>query len=267
MNYDVVSCGAKNAIGGFFRNPEQFEQGLKTFYREGRKNPSVAMILMHDEAIQNAKKCTDIQKKLSREYDEYVPMEKLKPEDLIPKGPLPFWGIGTKMLAEAAAYGLNKMSSSYGEYFHKTNIYVKMLINHERMSGAVDILDNPGLPKSAEKEAFEKEFNTLYPRTGAIRKKLIKYNIRKGGKTTLRMPKEKRHYVTMSDEELFSTDPNTGRLKLDIIEGKEPKKPSFITTKNLFKSKKRLNQERETAIEQRKEEYETDKLIRAISPL
>ena len=82
------------------------------------------------------------------------------------------------------------------------------------------------------------------------------------------MPQEKRHYITMSDEELFSTDPNTGRLKLDIIEGKEPKKPSFMTTvKNLFKSKKRLNQEREAALKKRKEEYETDKLVRALSPL
>lgn len=267
MNYDVVSNGAKEMISGYLKNPEQFEQGFKAFYKEGTKNPSVARIIMHDEAIQNARECADIQKKLSREYDEFTPPEQVKPDDLKPDGP--FGGIFTEIVAEAAAYSLNKVGNYVSEYTHKTNKYVKMLINHDRMTTPIEILDRPSLPEAIQKdkEAFDKEFDTLYPKTGQIRKNLIKYNIRKD-KVTPRMPKEKRHYITMSDEELFSTDPNTGRLKLDIIEGKEPEKPSFMTTvKNLFKSKKRLNQEREAALEKRKEEYETDKLIRALSPL
>lgn len=262
MDYNIVSKGAKDAISAYFRSPEQYEQGLKTFYAEGVKNPSVARILFHDEGIKNAKECIAEQKKLSKEYDEFKPSTtKVKPSDFKPIG------IMQEMIAESASDFVNTITEGLEHLKHSYSTINKLIINKIRLTAPLKILDKYNAPENLqkEKEAFDTAFDTMYPKTGEIRKKLIYYNIRKD-RVTPRIAENKRHYITEPKEGWFEKYPKTASARLDILEGKKPEEPNTWTKiKNFFKSDKKLAKENEAKLEQRKKDYETDKLVRAFS--
>ena len=262
MDYNVVTQGAKGIISNFFRNPEGYELGLKTFYTEGAKNPSVARILFHNEAIKNARECYATQKRLSQEFDSFKPSgDRIKASDFKPKGFL------AEMLATSAADLLNTIKEGYEILMHKNTKLFEMEVNRIRLVTSPNLLDCVA-PENVqkEKEVFEAAFDTMYPKTGAIRKKLIKYNIRKD-RVTPRFSKEKRHLLTEPKEGWFNKYPQTAGTRIEIMEGKKPEKPSLLTIiKNLFKSAETLAKEKEAKIEQQKKDYEKNKIAESFKP-
>ena len=151
---------------------------------------------------------------------------------------------------------------------HKQKKLTEMVINRERFEGSIKILDELVTPESVknEKMAFDKAFDTMYPKTGEIRKKLIKYNLR-NDRVTPRLEKSKLHLIFEPKEGWFDKYPKTAGKRLAIVEGKKPQKPSLLTRfKNVFKSAKKLQEEKELKITAQKIDYDIMKIANAVKP-
>lgn len=260
MKYDVVVNSAKSSIGNFLKNNKIYETSLRNFYSEGSKNPTMARILFQNEVIENAKVCKKTQCDLSHEYDNFTPSIKpIKASDLQPQGIL------QEMLTEAIIGPFNSRLKDFEELMHKSNKLLEMLLNKQRLVGSIEVLDELKTPESlkAEKMIFDKAFDSLYPKTGEVRKKLIKYNIRTD-RVTPRLSKNDRHLIFEPKEGWLDKYPKTAGLRLAIIEGKKQQKPSILTRiKNIFKSAKTLKEEKNATLML---DYSDIKIAKALKP-
>ena len=260
MKCDLVVNSAKSAIGNFLKNDKIYEESLKTFYSEGSKNPTMARILFQNEVIENAKVCKRTQSELFREYDNFTPSIKpVKVSDLQPQGIL------QEMLAESIIRPLNSLTKDFEELTHKQIKLLEMHLNKQRLVGSTKMLDELRTPESlkAEKMIFDKAFDSLYPKTGEVRKKLITYNIRTN-RVTPRLSKNDRHLIFEPREGWLYKYPKTAGLRFTIIEGKKPQKLGILTRiKNIFKSAKTLEEEKNATLML---DYSDIKIAKAIKP-
>lgn len=159
MNRKVVETAVKNAYNTYFKNQEEYSNHMATFYREGKKNPTLAKIIFYDTVRDAAIK----------ENEDILGYERAVGE----LKETPTMGIIEPMIKDAEV----KMHGSLsGPMKIKAAIKAYDAVSTEmsdRLSEEVQPL----------REEFEKEFKSLYPTSGEARQRaIIEYKVSETGK-------------------------------------------------------------------------------------
>lgn len=215
FNVDVVRQAAQNAYATYgYPDPTQHNEYMRVFYTEGKKNPCVSMMILHDAITEG----------YSREFEASKEAEK----------PLRA-AIRAVEQADVAipSQNIEKGNKIAGAYAGMCRV---SLFRVEKLSAALntnmeDRLQEPA--KSAQAE-FEKEFKTLYPRTYLVRQRLIdeKWVTKKSRTAPKRSEYEKERLLRPAEpvaQDRFGM--------VEVLEGLKPKvkpKPKQTLLKTIF---------------------------------
>ena len=145
MDYDVVKTSVQNAYNNFGRSDVKFYSAMSTFYKEGKKNPSVAKIIMQDNIRKNQE-------------------------------------VASQMLKDAAAFPLldvtvlaypEMLRHSHQLYDLSLNAAMKSINAEQIYKNTEYVSEEVGLKEASD---FQKTWNELYPKTGKKRERIIKAN-------------------------------------------------------------------------------------------
>ena len=142
MDYDVLKTGIASAYKNYKVNKDKYNESMSDFYREGKKNPSVAKIMLKDYISKGQHAAS-----------------KILAEVVVLQNPLLFdmqYGDGRLSL-----YGLSlqtTLNSLETEEVYKATLYT----------------DNEVASQS--KREFLESYNSKYPKTGELRNRIISAN-------------------------------------------------------------------------------------------
>ena len=145
MDYDVVRDSIENACRNYKKNDARFYTSMDKFYKEGKKNPSVARIMLQEHIIKSQK-------------------------------------VAGKMLNEVASFSQCDIPAIlYPEFVGRMNeIYSLSAFAALRSMDIKDIYEETkslgsDLENQSRKE-FDEAWDKNYPKTGEIRKRMIEAN-------------------------------------------------------------------------------------------
>ena len=145
MDYDVVRTSVNNAYKDFGQNDDKFYSAMENFYKEGKKNPSVAKIIMKDFAGKKLQAA-------NRMLNNVVALS-------FPDTPV-------VMYPELIGYQ-NQLHSVSLKAAMKSLDAEEIYKNTEYLSEDVG---------SEEAKDFKNVWSKLYPRTGKLRERIIDAN-------------------------------------------------------------------------------------------
>jgi len=145
MDYDVVKTSIENAYKYFGKDDGKFYSAMNDFYKEGKKNPSVARIYLQDYITKEIRTAKHIMNKASM---------------------MSFPEIDPLMLGSRLSY--------------QNLIYSMSVSNAMRSIQATDIYKNTEYNETTFRNEERKKFDEIwaekYPRTGKIRERIIQAN-------------------------------------------------------------------------------------------
>ena len=142
MDYDVVRTNVINACRNYKQEDSVFYNAMNNFYREGKKNPSVARIILQDHIFERQK----ISKNMLNDAASFSQAD-------IPAILYPEFADRIKQLYNLSA--LETLKSLALTDIYKETAYIN------------DDLGN------YERRDFDKKWAELYPKTGKIRERII----------------------------------------------------------------------------------------------
>ncbi|MEE3348889.1 MAG: hypothetical protein VZR09_02510 [Candidatus Gastranaerophilaceae bacterium] len=145
MDYNLLKTNISGAFDAFGVNNVKLNEHMRAFYSEGIKNTSVASMIMRDELVKSIHT-------LDNENDMIAHDIRLSIKN-------PCFDGGN--------YGMYKFNLSKGKLKFITNAGKILEVLEHRLSNRVN-KDTLYL-----KDAFDREFQLLYPKTGYIRKYLM----------------------------------------------------------------------------------------------
>ncbi len=206
MNYDIITKSARQAAQSFSKNKQQYNSALETFYNEGRKNPAVAKIIMHNEVINESRTMFIKQKEFSKKIDGLINnAEKVQPQTPLQALSMP------QMVMEIKIQG------------YSANILGHMATHLRAMYLVTDIGKRVSDKVKPLKQEFESLYHQMYPKTGKIREKLTKFNIRMD-RVTPKFPKSERKYILEPEKGWANVYPRTASTRIMLIKANKPVK-------------------------------------------
>lgn len=145
MDYDVVKTAVQNAYKNFGHNDNMFYNEMNNFFTEGKKNPSVARIIMQENVRQNIEKSKQLLQEIAKISFADTPTL-IYPEV-----------VGHPNLFYTLSLNAAIKSINAGDMYKKTE----------------ELSEDLGMTKAID---FKRKWNELYPRTGKKRKRIIEAN-------------------------------------------------------------------------------------------
>lgn len=139
MDISVLRSNSADAFKYYKTDDKKFNHAMGNFYREGVKNPSVARLIFKDENKKHIEKLQKVQVEFLRNASQIQS---------------PSCDTFSKIPTE-------KASLYYATVMLKSILNTKNIENDEKLNS---------IP---EKKVFDKKYQELYPRTGALRKRII----------------------------------------------------------------------------------------------
>lgn len=220
MNYDVVRIGAKNAVKYLNINPEKYSEAMKVFYTEGKKNPSVARIIMQDEIRLGAAESLKTQAALSDAFDVFEKTCQKTSYSVTDEAALMHKKNNIESILGVNNNNSIKISDDPFSALYNINKLKKVYFS--KLLDSLHILGKKS-PKEAElvKADFDNSFSQLYPKTKNIRENIAKYNMRMQKTTPLLNHKEKRMLLLEPEKGWLSLYPKSLYKRSELLKGKK----------------------------------------------
>ena len=145
MDYDVVRLNAVSACRNYKQNDAEFYSAMHNFYKEGKKNPSVARIILQDYISKSQK----IAGKMLRDAASFSQSD--IPAILYPE----FIGRMEQICTVSSAAALRSLAVA--DIYEETKYINDDFVNLNR-------------------KEFDSAWDKLYPKSGAMRKRIIEAN-------------------------------------------------------------------------------------------
>lgn len=140
MDYNVVRANAVNAFRFYKNNDDKYKKAMTGFYTEGKKNPSVAKVILDDTIKKGIKKTSELSDEVMKETKEPV------------------------------FFPLTEHYAQMAQFEARSSIALRLM---KQCINATEIPDDRNMKDLPEKKEFEKSFDELYPRTGEKRRRII----------------------------------------------------------------------------------------------
>lgn len=139
MDYDILKTNIQNAYNNFRHSDNEFYSSMNNFYKEGKKNPSVARMILQDQILKGQKAAIDIINEVPN---------------------INFSG-NSLLYNDMGHTAYNKISG----LALKTAI---LSVNAQDIYKSTENIE--------KRKDFDKEWERLYPKTGKLRERIIEAN-------------------------------------------------------------------------------------------
>lgn len=203
MNYDVVTKSAKDAVKFFKNDDKKYIQAMRTFYTQGKKNPSVARIIMQNEIVNNASDAMIRHKTILKEIEEFRP------------------DYSTEMPSTLLNMAHNSILMQDVVVLHGKVKTLEMMNNAFKMFDSLNILGKESPTEvSSLKTKFDESFDKLYPRTGNVRKNIAQFHIRMD-KVKPKLKADKKRIILEPEKGYLALYPKTYYTRLMLAKSKK----------------------------------------------
>ena len=198
MDYDVVRTSALNAVKSYKKDDKKYQESMTDFYRAGKENPSVANVILHNSINERVSALKDFSNSMMQ--SELLTASMNPARNGIAKS-------GLVLVSEAIQQGME----------------------------LTKLPEDKSLNSTIAKQEYDKVYETLYPKTGKLRKRFAEAGQIKMDKVTPKMTWSEKIMNLIPAEKFKELYPKTLAVRTKLmLEGQIEDKSVTSRVKGFF---------------------------------